>query len=131
MTGALLVLALAAASLLAVGAGIAVRTRGWSDWWAVLAILAGAAVTVAVVAGWRDPEAPDDAFVRGLAIGALGLWVVPVGAYYALGRFVRHRIALGAVWLFSLPVLGYWLFLALIFTADKVSCAPDAYECPL
>lgn len=131
MTGALVIVALAAASLVATAAGTAARTRGWSDRWAALAILAGAAVTVAVVAGGRDPKVTDETFVQGLAIGALGLWVVPVSAYYALGRLVRRPVARGAIWLLSLPALGYWLFMALIFTADKVSCAPEAYECPL
>jgi hypothetical protein len=121
-----------AAALAATVAGAARADREWPDWSALLAILAYTAALAIYVATWRDAEIRTATVVLGAAFGAFLMATIPLLAYYGIGRTLAgHRFVLALVWLASVVPLGYYLLIAVLLTADIVSCPPDAYECPI
>jgi len=112
-------------------AGVAARAGVWRDRAAFTLMAAATLVIGGVVASGRDPEVGTRDFVLGIAVGTAGLAVVPLAAYYALGRCVRSKVLIGVVWLVSLVPLGAYLLVVGLVTAALVACGPDDYECPV
>ena len=122
-----MVLLPALVSLAIVAAG-----RAWRQSHAIplaLAVAAGTVVAVLVFGG-RESDVTTARAVEGAVVAGTSA-AVALAAYYMLGRLVRHPVALGAAWLFSLVPLYLGGFLVLIWTADLTQCTPDDYECPL
>ncbi|SRR5581483_8422989 len=96
-----------------------------------VALAAGAALAL-VTAGERAAGVHEGALIAGVAIAAVFVAILPLIAYYELGRaMLGHRVVLAVLWLLSLVPLYFYLFFAWLAVAAKVSCPPGAYECPV
>jgi hypothetical protein len=118
------------ASLVAVAVGAVTRDGGWPHRWPVALVLAAGVVVAAILGAHHDPDVPGGDVAAGVALTAAGV-ALPLGGYYALGRFMPNRLIVAVVWLVSLaPLIVYSIVVALIVAA-ALQCPPDAYECPV
>ena len=80
----------------------------------------------------RDAGISRERWGVGVAIGT-GFALLAATAYYVLGRLLgsQHRILLVVVWVLSQLLLFFYLFFAIVMTADLINCAPEDYECPI
>jgi hypothetical protein len=122
----LLWLGTAAVTLLACWIGR--RARATDGVWAqpLLGGLLALGVAACIVAGFalRQPEVPGDQFAWGLAIGAVGLGVLPALGFYTLGYFVRRPRVVGVVWFVATFPVAAYAFVVLALFALGVACEP-------
>ena len=101
--------------------------RAGARWWSPgLAVLAGgiAAIVVVTALVLREPGVPVEQFLFGVALGALGLAVLPVLAFYSLGYYVRRPRLAGGLWVLGTFPLGIYIWLVGFVFLFGVACEP-------
>lgn len=94
----------------------------------LLALCAGIGVWGYLGAGADVPT--SQAVDAGLTAG-IGLGLLPIGFFFAIGYGLRPAIATAIAWFVcSLPIAFYG-FVVLFVLAGEQNCPPGAYECPV
>ena len=99
-----------------------------------LGLIAAVAVlaVVLLLTDDRDAGISRERWGVGVAVGT-GFALIAPTAYYVLGRLLakQHRILLVVIWVLSQLPLFFYVFLAVVMTAEYINCAPNDYECPI
>ena len=99
-----------------------------------IALLAIAMLSVGLGA-WtffeRNPAVPVGQALLGGAIAGALLCALPLTAYFALGYWMRSRVAVAAMLVVSAGPLLCYAFVLALGVASLTSCSPGQYECPV
>ena len=116
-------------AVLSTFAGIVWRRQRWRLASAVPLVGVCAAGCLVWLLSQKAPHVNETAYLSGVAVGTIGLIVVPAIVYFALGRLVAGRALLSAVWLLTLPLLGVYALFIFFAAGQLLSCPPSAHEC--
>jgi hypothetical protein len=83
-------------------------------------------VIVAFVA--REDGVGWGQFAFGVAVGVVGMALLPTFAFYVLGRLVQRPWLLGLLFLIGTAVVGTYSWLVVFLFALGVACEPGCLE---